>query len=160
MLNQYNVYTKRIVSVCFYFQQSVLAALYSSEGSVMEVSSQTVTSQGADWKSIKATCAYRNLYVCTHSGHFIRCTCTIYCNSIQQLSHEFHLCLYITEVIVKGRVLGYITLRGVSNVSRGGGANVRSTSQYNSVHTTARKITFSCICLFLPSWWTSVRVSY
>lgn len=46
-LNQYNVYTKRIVfhwTVCFYLQQSVLAALYSSEGSVMEVNSQPVTS--------------------------------------------------------------------------------------------------------------------
>lgn len=45
-MNRYNEYTKRIVfhlSVCFYFQQSVLAALYSSEGSVMEVNSQPVT---------------------------------------------------------------------------------------------------------------------
>ena len=49
-LNQY-VYTERIefhLSVCFYFQQSVLAALYSSEGSVMEVNAQPVTSHHRD----------------------------------------------------------------------------------------------------------------
>lgn len=68
-LNQYNVYTERIVFhlfVCFHFQQSVLAALYSSEGSVMEVNSQPVTSQGcgrADWKqsSNNMMCLYTNV---------------------------------------------------------------------------------------------------
>lgn len=70
-LNQYNVYTKRIafhLSVCFYFQQSVLAALYSSEGSVMEVNSQPATSHPRDQgdltmfsNSMRDLCLYNSL---------------------------------------------------------------------------------------------------
>lgn len=48
--NQCGVCDERLhLSACFYFQQSVLAALYSSEGSVMEVNSQPVW----DWRLCK-----------------------------------------------------------------------------------------------------------
>ena len=72
-LNQYDVYTKRIVfhsTVCFYLQQSVLAALYSSEGSVMEVNSQPVTSRhGQEGEPTVVQAAWGNLGLYKYLAH-------------------------------------------------------------------------------------------